>query len=337
MNIVILDGYALNPGDLSWEVVRSAVAGAANLPLSIVELSTYERTEPEHIVSRVGEASIILTNKTPLTGETLRQLPQLRYIGVLATGYDVVDVEAAIQQGITVTNVPSYGTDTVAQYVFAMLLSWCHRVEAHDQAVKRGAWSRQPDFSFWLTPQTELAGKTFGIIGYGRIGQKVAQLAHAFGMRVLITSRSQRNALNVPHVQVVTQDELLAQSDVVSLHCPLNDETKGMVNKTFLNRMKSTAVLINTARGALVNEAELAEAVEQYVIEGALLDVLSEEPPQEHHPLIAKQERIIITPHMAWASQAARRRLLDIASGNIAAYLNGMPQHVVSRHTDSRQ
>ncbi|WP_028545722.1 D-2-hydroxyacid dehydrogenase [Paenibacillus taiwanensis] len=326
MNIVILDGYTVNPGDLSWEMIRSAAAGKGTL--DEVRMDVYDRTAPDQIVARAHEANIVLTNKTTLGPTELAQLPKLQYIGVLATGYDVVDVHAARQQGIVVTNVPSYGTDAVAQYVMALLLSWCHRIERHDDAVKRGRWTRQPDFSFWLSPQVELAGKTFGIIGFGRIGQQVSRLAHAFGMHVLVSTRRPPDVMLFPHVEAVPQEELLYRSDFVSLHCPLTADTREMVDRHFIAQMKSSAVLINTARGPLVNEPDLADALQQGRLAAALLDVLSVEPPAEEQ-IMLQQEKAIITPHMAWAAQNARRRLLQIAADNIQAYLVGSPIHTV--------
>ncbi|UHA75912.1 D-2-hydroxyacid dehydrogenase [Paenibacillus sp. 481] len=332
MRIVVLDGLMLNPGDLSWDTVNTAVQ-AAGYQADHIQLQVYDRSAPADVIDRAQGAAIVLTNKTRLTAETMSQLPDLRYIGVLATGYDVVDVAAARERHITVTNVPSYGTEGVAQFVFALLLAWCHRIERHDDAVKAGEWSRQADFSFWLTSQTELAGLTFGIIGFGLIGQQVARLAQAFGMKVLVSSRSNRGQVDHPHVSFVSQAELLQQADVISLHCPLNDDTRHMVNERFLQQMKRSALLINTARGALVHEQQLLAALEQGTIAGAMLDVLSEEPPATNHPLLAGtegHERLIITPHIAWASQAARSRLLEIASSNIQHFLRGQPQHVVS-------
>lgn len=329
MRIVILDSHALNPGDLSWDVLRAAVSEAGGIPAADVHVEAHARTNEEEIEARAAGADIVLTNKTPLSAETLRKLPSLRYIGVLATGYDIVDVNAAQSLAITVTNVPGYGADNVAQFVFALLLAWCHRVEAHDRSVKRGGWSRQPDFSYCLTPQTELAGKTFGIIGYGQIGRKVAMLARAFGMDVIAATRT------VPEdetgIRFASQDELLAEADIVSLHCPLTEETRAMVNQTFIGKMKRTAVLINTSRGGLLNEQEVADALRERRICGVLLDVLAEEPPPASHPLLMPHQRLIVTPHMAWASQAARQRLLAIAADNIRAYLTGSPQHVVHR------
>ncbi|RJG24253.1 D-2-hydroxyacid dehydrogenase [Paenibacillus thiaminolyticus] len=328
MRIVILDGHALNPGDLSWDVLRAAVAEAACIPAAEVQVEAHARTDREEIEARAQGADIVLTNKTPLTAETLRKLPSLRYIGVLATGYDIVDVDAAQSLGITVTNVPGYGADNVAQFVFALLLSWCHRVEAHDRSVKRGGWSRQPDFSYWLSPQTELAGRTFGIIGYGQIGRKVAGPAGPSGW---MSSQPRTVPEGEAGIRFVSQDELLAEADVVSLHCPLTEETRGMVNRTFIGKMKRTAVLINTSRGGLLHEQEVADALREGRLCGVLLDVLAEEPPSASHPLLMPHQRLIVTPHMAWASQAARQRLLAIAADNIRAYLIGSPQHVVHR------
>lgn len=319
MRIVVLDGYTLNPGDLSWEELE-ALAG---------ELILYDRTPPERIVERAQGADLILTNKTPLSSETLQQLPQLRYIGVLATGFDVVDVQAAAEQGITVTNIPTYSTDSVVQLVFALLLELCHNVSVHNEAVHKQEWAAQPDFCFWKTPLIELSGKTMGIIGYGRIGEQVAQIAAAFGMRILAHNRSHKGRTDFPNFAWGELDEILREADVVSLHCPLTEETEGMINHKTLQQMKNTAFLINTARGKLIVEQDLADALAEGQIAGAGLDVLSSEPPQPNHPLIHARN-CVITPHIAWATLEARSRLMKIAVENVRSFIAGKPINQVN-------
>jgi glycerate dehydrogenase len=308
MKIVVLDGYCLNPGDLSWEPLERQGA-----------VTVYDRTPAELILERAGQAEVILTNKTPLTRETLAALPQLRYVGVLATGYNVVDTVAARERGILVTNVPAYGTDSVAQLTIALLLELCHHVGAHSGAVRSGAWTASADWSFWRTPQVELAGKTFGCVGFGRIGAQTARIAEALGMRVVVHSRSQGVAL----------DGLLAESDVVSLHCPLFPETRGMIGASQLQRMKPSAFLLNTSRGPLVVEQALADALNAGTIAGAGVDVLSVEPPAEGSPLFTAKN-CIVTPHIAWATLEARGRLMEIAAGNVAAFAVGAAKNVVN-------
>jgi glycerate dehydrogenase len=317
MEIVVLDGYALNPGDLSWADFEK-----------LVNLIVYERTKSGQIAERAREAQMLLTNKTPLSGETLRQLPRLKYIGVLATGYNIVDVEAAKAQGITVTNVPTYGTSSVAQLTFALMLELCHRVELHSTAVQGGAWSRSPDWSFWLTPQTELFDKTIGIVGFGRIGKQVARIAAAFGMRIAVLDRGSRPTLDLPPVEYLGLDELLASADVVSLHCPLTAETQGMISARELALMKPGAIFINTSRGQLIVERDLADALNAGRIAGAAVDVLSAEPPPPTNPLLSAKN-CIITPHLAWATREARARLMRVAAQNLAAFLEGKPINVV--------
>lgn len=319
MRIVVLDGYTLNPGDLSWEELE-ALAG---------ELILYDRTPPERIVERAQGADLILTNKTPLSSETLQRLTQLRYIGVLATGFDVVDVQAAAEQGITVTNIPTYSTDSVVQLVFALLLELCHNVSVHNEAVHKQEWAAQPDFCFWKTPLIELSGKTMGIIGYGRIGEQVAQIAAAFGMRILAHNRSHKGRTDFPNFAWGELDEILREADVVSLHCPLTEETKGLINHKTLQQMKNTAFLINTARGKLIVEQDLADALAEGQIAGAGLDVLSSEPPQPNHPLIHARN-CVITPHIAWATLEARSRLMKIAVENVRSFIAGKPINQVN-------
>lgn len=317
MRIVVLDGHTLNPGDLSWESLAS-----------LGELTVHERTPAAEIVSRAAGAGILLTNKTPLTADTIGQLPALRYIGVLATGYNVVDTEAAAARGIPVTNVPEYGTASVVQMVFAHLLNFYHHAADHGASVRAGAWSRSPDFCFWDYPLVELSGRTLGIVGAGRIGLAVARVAEAFGMRVLVSGRPGGNKGSDGFART-DLETLFRESDVVSLHCPLTEETRGLVNRERLGLMKPGAFLINTSRGALVVEADLAAALNEGVIAGAGLDVLSTEPPAPDNPLLAARN-CCITPHIAWATLAARRRLMQTACENVRAFLTGQRIHVVN-------
>jgi glycerate dehydrogenase len=307
MPIVVLDGYTLNPGDNPWdELARLAT------------LIVYDRTAAADIVPRARDAEIVLTNKTPLTAETLAQLPQLRFISVLATGHNIVDGAAARARGIPVSNVPEYGTDSVAQHVFALLLELCHHVGLHDAAVKSGEWSRSPDFCFWKSPPSELAGLTMGIIGCGRIGRRVGALARAFGMQVLAAGRSLRDSADV-----------FARADVVSLHCPLTADNVAFVNRDLLRTMKPSAFFINTARGGLVDEHALADALNEGRLAGAAVDVVSVEPIRPDNPLLTARH-CLITPHMAWGSRAARRRLMAATVKNVEAFLAGRPINVVN-------
>jgi glycerate dehydrogenase len=318
MKIAVLDGHALNPGDLSWEGLRA-----------IGELQVFDRTPENQIVARAHDAEIVLTNKTELSAQTLRQLKKTRYIGVLATGFDVVDVRVARELGITVTNVPTYGTASVAQFTFALLLELCHHVGLHSEATRAGEWSRSEDFSFWKTPLIELAGKTIGIVGLGRIGWRVAELAVAFEMRVVAADEVKRSVPAWPGFRWYEVDELLAHSDVVSLHCPLMPQTKGIINAASLAKMKPSAFLINTSRGPLIVEQDLADALNGGRIAGAGLDVLSSEPPASDNPLL-RAKNCIVTPHIAWATKEARTRLLEAAVANLRAFLDGHPVNLVN-------
>ncbi|CAH1197904.1 Hydroxypyruvate reductase [Paenibacillus plantiphilus] len=311
MNIVVLDGYTLNPGDLSWEEFRS-----------LGKLTIYDRTAPEEIAARSQGADVLLTNKTPLTAETIRELPELKYIGVLATGYNIVDMAAASAQGIVVTNVPDYSTQSVVQLVFALLLQHCSHVSEHNEAVHEGRWSAAQDFMFTLQPLMELAGKTMGIIGFGGIGQGVARAAAAFGMKICVYTRTPRNVPGLEYVQFVAADELFTTADVVTLHCPLTTETAGIVNSRTLGLMKSSAYLINTARGGHIIEQDLADALHAGRIAGAALDVLAVEPPPRDHPLLGVRN-CYITPHIAWATVEARSRLMQIAAGSLQSFQKG--------------
>lgn len=314
MKIVILDGAALNPGDLNWEILGQ-----------FGEYTVYPRTDtPQETVERIGDCQIVLTNKTPITPEILDACPSIRYIGVLATGYNVIDCQAARERHIPVTNVPSYGTDAVAQFTIALLLEVCHKVGIHDQAVHEGQWEHSPVFSFWLTPQSELAGKTMGIVGLGRIGLAVAKLAQAFGMRVIAHSRTPK--AGIPCVDL---DTLLSQSDVISLHCPLFPETEKLICKETLSKMKDGAILLNTSRGALIDEEAVAQALESGKLRAAAVDVVSQEPILGSNPLL-HAPNCIITPHMAWAPVESRQRLMDCVAENLRAFLEGKPQNVVN-------
>ena len=315
MKIVVLDGYALNPGDLSWEGLKK-----------LGDLEIHDRTETAQILSRAKYADLVLTNKTLLSSESLRQLPKLKYIGVLATGYNCVDVQTAKELGIAVTNIPSYGTASVAQFVFALLLELCHNVKQHHYAVANGQWATSRDWTFWLTPLIELEGKVMGIVGLGRIGRHVARVAIAFGMHVIATDQV---PIAEPGVQPTTLEKLLVESDVVSLHCPLFPETLGLINRERLATMKSSAFLINTSRGPLIIDEDLADALNQGVIAGAGLDVLSMEPPMRDNALL-KSRNCIVTPHIAWATKEARSRLMNIAVKNMEGFLLKQPVNVVN-------
>lgn len=317
MKIVVLDGYSSNPGDLGWARLEQ-----------LGDLTIHDRTAPEDLLERAAGAEILLTNKTSLDRQTISRLPELRYIGVLATGYNVVDLAAAADRGVTVTNVPSYSTDSVAQLVFALLLELCLHISEHNTAVHDGEWSRCADFSFRKAPLLELAGRTMGIIGFGQIGQKVAEIAAAMGMKVIAASRRKKAAPAIDGFRWAEISELLSVSDVVSLHCPLTQETKGLINKESIKLMKKSAFLINTSRGPVVVDQDLADALNSGRIAGAGLDVLTDEPPAESNPLL-KADNCIITPHMAWATNEARSRLMDIAAANVEAFIKGNPVNVV--------
>lgn len=318
MKITILDGYGMNPGDMSWEPLEQ-----------LGELTVYDRTAPSEILGRAAGSEALLTNKTVLTGEILRALPGLRYVGVLATGYNVVDIDTARQLGIVVTNIPAYSTDSVVQMVFAHLLAITNRVEHYTAENRRGRWSGNPDFCYWDSPLHELSGKTFGIVGLGNIGMAVSRVALAFGMKVkAYTSKSPDK---LPEgVAKADLDELFSTSDVVSLHCPLTESTRHLVNAARLAQMKPSAILINTGRGPLVDEEALAEALGSGRIHAAGLDVLTSEPPSADNPLL-KAPNCFITPHLGWATKEARERLLDIATDNLRGFIAGDIRNNVAR------
>ena len=320
MKIVILDGYAANPGDLSWDGI-----GAMG------DLTVYDRTAEEERAERIGDAQIVFTNKTPLTKEIMEQCPNLKYIGVLATGVNVVDLQAAKERGVIVTNVPSYSTDSVAQFTMALLLELCHHAGAHSDAVKAGDWSRCPDFCFWNYPLIELAGRKMGIIGVGRIGQAVARLAKAFGMEVLAFGhRGIKQELLEEGMRSVSLEELYAQADVISLHCPLSEENRGMICRSAIEKMKPGVFILNTARGALICEKDLKEGILSGRVGGAAVDVAVTEPILQDSPLLTTPN-LIITPHIAWAPREARERLMNTAVENLRAYLAGEPVNVVNK------
>ncbi|HVN83962.1 MAG TPA: D-2-hydroxyacid dehydrogenase [Candidatus Binatia bacterium] len=318
MKLVVLDGYTLNPGDNPWDTLAQ-----------LAELRVFDRTPAGQIIDRARDADIVLTNKTPLTAETLAQLPRLQFIAVLATGFNIVDVAAARQRGIPVSNVPEYGSDSVAQHVFALLLELASRVGEHDAAVHASEWVRASDFCFWKAPPIELAGLTMGIVGFGRIGRRVGELAHAFGMSVIAAGGTRRDVPGFAPFAWRDVPELFAQADVVTLHCPLTAANTHFVNRERLRRMKRSAFFINTARGGLVDEHALADTLRAGAIAGAAVDVVSVEPMRADNPLLAAP-RCLITPHIAWASLAARRRLMETTVANVAAFLDGRPIHVVN-------
>lgn len=317
MQIVVLDGYTLNPGDLDWSGLDS-----------LGELAVYDRTAESQIIERAADAEIVLTNKTLLSAQMIQQLPKLRYIGVLATGYNIVDIQAAKENGIIVTNVPAYSSHSVAQLVFALLLEFCHRVQQHSDSVLNGDWSGSIDFSYSRSPLMELSGQTMGLIGLGQIGKQTALIAQAMGMKVIATGSGRNVPQPVEGIEWVQLDELLQRSDVISLHCPLTPATNQLIDAKRIALMKPTAILINTARGGLLNEEDVAHALNEGRLAGAGLDVLTVEPPRpDNHLLHAKN--VIITPHIAWATKEARARLMNTAVGNVRAYLDGRPVNVV--------
>ena len=316
MKIVVLDGYSANPGDLSWQGLEQ-----------LGELTVYDRTKPDETVARAAGAEVVLTNKVIINKETMAKLPCLKYIGVLATGYNVVDIEAARERGIVVTNVPAYSTESVAQMVFAHLLTVTNRTEYYAIQNRQDRWSANPDFCYWDFPHMELAGKTFGIVGLGNIGQRVAQIALAFGMKVkAMTSKD-----SLPDgIEKASLEELLAESDVLSLHCPLTENTRHLMNDRTLRKMKPSAILINTGRGPLVDDQAVADALAEGRLAAFCADVLTEEPPKADNPLL-KQPNAFTTPHIAWASTEARCRLIQVATDNVRSFLNGKPINVVSQ------
>ena len=316
MKIVVLDGYAANPGDLSWDELKS-----------LGECTVYDRTAPAEVLERAAGADILLTNKVVLDATTIAALPQLKYIGVLATGYNIIDTAAAKERGITVTNIPAYSTPSVAQMVFAHILNITQRVQHYTDEIHKGRWTNSPDFCFWDTPLIELSGKKIGIIGLGQTGYNTARIAIGFGMKVCAYT-SKTNFQLPPEIRKMELDELFRECDIISLHCPLNDSTRELINANRLSLMKPTSILINTGRGPLINEQDLANALNTGIIYAAGLDVLSEEPPRADNPLLTARN-CFITPHIAWANFEARQRLIHILISNLKAYIDGKPVNVI--------
>ncbi len=319
MKIVILDGYTENPGDLSWKDFED-----------LGELKVYDRTKAEDVVERIGDADVVYTNKTPISRLTLDACPNLKFIGVLATGYNVIDVEAAKEKNVLVANIPTYGTDAVSQFAIALLLEMCHHVGEHSVAVANGEWTNNADWTFWKHPLVELSGKTMGIIGFGRIGQGTGRIAQALGMKVLAFDATTRPELITDTCRYVQLDELFRDSDVISLHCPLFKETEGIINKENIAKMKDGVKIINTSRGPLIVEQDLRDALDSGKVSWAGVDVVSSEPIKADNPLLGAKN-IYITPHIAWAPKESRQRLMDIAVDNLRAFINGEPINIVNK------
>lgn len=319
MKIVVLDGYTLNPGDISWEGMEA-----------LGEVTVYDRTKPEEVVERIGDAEVVYTNKTPITRDTLDQCGNIRFIGVLATGYNIIDIEAAKEKGIPVSNIPTYGTAAVSQFAIALLLELCHHIGEHSDAVKNGEWTSNPDWCFWKYPLVELAGKTMGIVGFGRIGQDTGKIAQALGMKVLAFDAYKRPELESETCRYADLDTLLAESDVISLHCPLFPDTEGIINKDTIAKMKTGVMIINNSRGPLIVEEDLRDALNSGKVAGAALDVVSTEPIKMDNPLLSAKN-VILTPHIAWAPKESRQRLMDIAVENLQCFVDGAPQNVVNK------
>lgn len=319
MKMVVLDGYTLNPGDLSWEGLKE-----------FGDLKVHDRigVDSKSVIEAIGDAEVIFTNKVPILKEVLTKVPHLKYIGVTATGYNIIDVETANKLGVLVTNVPNYGTTAVAQFTMGLLLEMCHHIGLHNNAVKNGEWSKSLDFCFWKTPLIELSGKTMGIIGFGLIGQATAKIAQAFGLNILVYNRSKDLSLESETCHYVTLDELFEKSDIISLHCPLSESTEGIINSKNMSKMKDGVFIINTSRGGLIVEEDLKVALNSGKVAGAAVDVVSEEPIEQNNPLL-KAKNCIITPHIAWAPIESRNRMMTIVIANLKAYINGKPTNVV--------
>lgn len=323
MKIVILDGFTENPGDLSWGPISSLG------DFTVYERTSYDPKNIGQIIKRAKEADILFTNKTPITKEVIDNLPKLKYIGVLATGYNIVDTAYAKEKGIPVSNIPTYGTAAVAQFTIALLLEMCHHVGAHSESVLSGSWQNSPDFCYWNFPLKELYGKKMGLIGFGRIGQAVAKIAQALGMDVLVNDVLQNKSFESDHLHYVPLEDLLQQSDVISLHCPLTPENTELINTVNIAKMKDGVLLINTSRGPLINEQDLAVALSSGKVAFAAIDVVSTEPIKADNPLL-KAPNILITPHIAWAPKESRQRLMDIAGDNLKQFLAGNPVNIVN-------
>lgn len=318
MKIVVLDGYTENPGDLSWSELET-----------LGNLTVYDRTPAEKVIERIGDADAVYTNKTPITKADLELCHNLRFIGILATGYNVVDVTAAREKNIPVCNIPTYGTDAVAQFSIALLLEMCHHIGEHSYCVKKGDWTNNADWCFWNHPLIELAGKTMGIIGFGRIGQRTGQIAQSLGMKVVAFDSYQNLALESENCRYVKLDQLLSVADVIALHCPLFPSTQGIINKDTISKMKDGVLIINNSRGPLIVEEDLRDALNSGKVAGAAVDVVSSEPIGADNPLL-QAKNIIITPHIAWAPKESRQRLMDIAVDNLKRFIDGSPINVVN-------
>ena len=319
MKIVVLDGYTENPGDLSWSGLEK-----------LGNLTVYDRTPADQVAERIGEAEAVYTNKTPITKEALDACPNVKFIGVLATGYNVVDVGSAKAKGIPVCNIPTYGTDAVAQFAIALLLELCHHIGEHSDCVKKGDWTNSADWCFWNYPLVELAGKTMGIIGFGRIGRKTGEIAQALGMKVVAFDSCRDPSAESGTCRYAELDELLGVSDVIALHCPLFPETQGIINKDTIAKMKDGVMIINNSRGPLIVEEDLRDALNSGKVAGAAVDVVSTEPIRMDNPLL-KAKNMILTPHISWAPKESRQRLMDIAVENLQKFLEGSPVNVVNR------
>jgi len=324
MKIVVLDGYTLNPGDISWKCMEKFGE------LKVYDRTSYDLVREDLVIERVGDAEAVFTNKTPISKNALKKMPNLKFIGVLATGFNIVDVDAAKEAGIVVTNIPTYGTDAVSQMAIALLLEICHHVGEHNSSVKRGEWANNKDWCYWDYPLIELAGKTMGIIGYGRIGQGTGRIAQALGMKVLACDQYQNQSLENETMQYVELDELMAKSDVITLHCPLLESTEGMINKNTISKMKDNVIIINNSRGPLIVEEDLAEALNSGKVGAAAVDVVSTEPIKMTNSLL-KAKNCIITPHISWAPKESRERLMNIAIENLKQFLEGNPVNVVNK------
>ena len=318
MKIVVLDGYTLNPGDISWEGMEA-----------FGDLTVYDRTKAEDVAERIGDAEVVYTNKTPITKETLDACPNVKFIGVLATGYNIVDTAAAKEKGIPVSNIPTYGTAAVSKFAIGLLLELCHHIGEHSDAVKAGEWTSNPDWCFWKYPLVELDGKTMGIIRFGRIGQDTGKIAQALGMKVLAYDSFPKKELESETCHYADLDTVLGESDVIALHCPLFPDTEGIINKDTIAKMKDGVMIINNSRGPLIVEQDLRDALDSGKVAGAAVDVVSTEPIQMDNPLIGAKN-VIITPHISWAPKESRQRLMDIAVDNLKCYVDGKPQNVVN-------
>ena len=318
MKIVVLDGYVLNPGDLSWNEFSK-----------IGDVKVYDRTLANEVIDRIGDAEVIYTNKTVINDVVINACPNLKFIGVLATGYNVVDIIAASKKNIVVTNIPNYGTNSVAQFTFGLILEICHKIGLHNNSVKKGEWTNNLDFSYCLTPQVELYGKTLGIIGFGKIGKAVIKIAQAFGMKIIVSTAYPDETYLSSNLRFVSQDELFREADIISLHCPLTEKNQNMINNNTIGVMKDGVIIINTARGGLIEETALAKGLQSGKIFGAAVDVVSQEPIKVDNPLL-NADNCIITPHIAWAPKEARQRLMDIAVRNLQKYLEQTPINIVN-------